>query len=160
MLDCVNWQLGETLALQLLCLLTSGAAVNSVSGVSTQEASEQTGYQGTLIGFANSWAGCCSPGTDTCSHTQESNFRLLYLKIPANNDPNCTGNKWHRFAQWLQFPFFCRKNAIFKTEWRTLLVIGLNPGFEAHKLQTQIPDQHLCSFTAHWLCRCNHYNVY
>lgn len=130
LLNPLQWTAGP-LALSFLCLLTSLAKVNSVSGASSQEALWADGYQRTLIGFANSWAGCCLPPVDTCTHMQESNFRLLYPKISAEGDPNCIGKRsgtgwpaghiFNTFASdftWLNGPY----------RWE-LFIIGLDAGF-------------------------------
>lgn len=60
-----------------------------------------------LIGFANSPAKCSSPSpspllfchVDTCS----SDFRLLYPKISADDDPNCSGKLCARGYIFLSF---------------------------------------------------------
>lgn len=58
-------------------------------------------YHRVLIGFVHSWASdvlntlsiSSAQHADTCSHMQGSVFRLLYLKISADDDPNCEGKR-------------------------------------------------------------------
>lgn len=110
MLGSPNRQPEETLALTWLCSLTSGATVNSVSEVSTQEAVWADSYQGTLIGFANLWAGWLFAPVltrvPTCRKVTSGYYILKYQPTMTQITPETSDIV---SPHWVHFQFLSRK---------------------------------------------------
>lgn len=149
-----NRQPEEAIALTLLCLLTFGATVNSVQECPPKRPTEQTAIKELWLDLLICEPDAVLTRVPTC---RKSNFRLLFpagLKISADDDPNCIGNKWHCFiplAGWLDFICFFAEKYDFKSpSTRSRL---WNPWF-------QINSSMLTCSMGHCLCRCNHYDFY